>query len=73
MKSSGATYGSGQANAPNLNLEKETSVHENLRVCLFVVFKNHFLFLKTKNIKNIFGEIGVFLFFVFPIKNYFSF
>ena len=37
----------------------------NLRACLVTVFKNYFLFLKTKNTKNMFGEGDVFLFFVF--------
>ena len=31
----------------------------NLRVYLVVIFKNYFLYLKTKNIKNMFGEGGV--------------
>ena len=35
----------------------------NLRDCLVPIFNNCFLFLKTKNIKNLFGEGGVFLFF----------
>ena len=38
-----------------------------LRVCLVPAFKNCFLFLKTKNTKNLFGERDAFLFFVFSI------
>ena len=37
------------------------------RACLVPVFKNCFLFLKTKNTKNLFGKEGVFLFFVFSV------
>ena len=45
----------------------------NLRDCLVPIFNNCFLFLKTKNTKNLFGEGGVFLFFcVFCVlKNHF--
>ena len=37
------------------------------KVCLVLVFKNCYLFLKTKNKKNLFGEGGMFLFFVFSV------
>ena len=37
----------------------------NLRVYLVVIFKNYFLYLKTKNIKNIFGKGDVVCFLCF--------
>ena len=44
---------------------RETFHGKSLRACLVPIFKNRFLFLKTKNTKNLFGEGDVFLFFVF--------
>ena len=41
----------------------------NIRARLVNIFKNCFLFLKTKNTKNLFGKGGVFLFFMFSMKD----
>ena len=40
---------------------------KKLGVCLVLVFKNYFLFLKTKNTKNLFEKGNMFLFFVFSV------
>ena len=42
-------------------------IQQKLWACLVLVFKNCFLLLKTKNLKNLFREKGVFLFFVFSV------
>ena len=43
-------------------------IQQKLWACLVLVFKNCFLLLKTKNLKNLFREKGVFLFFVFSLS-----
>ena len=52
---------------------KQLKKTRKIRVCLVVVFKNYFLFLKTKNTKNMFGErwcVFVFCIFIFSKTNF---
>ena len=57
-----------------LSLKPPYLPSQKLRIDLVAIFKNFFLFLKTKNTKNMFGEGGVFLFFfciLYIIENHF--
>ena len=46
----------------------KVATKQTLRVYLVAIYKNYFMFLKTKNTKkNLFGKEGVFLFFVFSV------